>query len=145
VLTILAGMALLFCTGLIGVAFLAYQKAAAPDRSSPEVAANNYLIALLNDRNPTRARLFSCADQSRLANLQQFERDIENRERELDAAISVKIENLLVQRTDDTSATGSVDLRRVVTTDGTRQSLVDHWRLELVDEDGWRVCGGSAG
>ncbi|WP_213453927.1 hypothetical protein [Rhizomonospora bruguierae] len=113
-----------------------------PDRSSPDVAANNYLIALVIDRNPTRARLFSCADQSKLVNLHRFERDVEDQEQRLQSVISVKIENLQVQRTGDTTAIALVDLRRVVTTNGVRQSLTDRWQLELVDEGGWRVCGG---
>jgi hypothetical protein len=126
----------------LGIGFIAYNKEVTPDRRSPDVAANNYLIALMNDRNPTRARLFSCADQSQLSNLQQFESDVEARERELGATMSVKIENLRVEQRSGSSARISVDLRRVVTTDGARQSLVDRWQLDVIDEQGWRVCGG---
>jgi hypothetical protein len=143
VAAVLGGILALLCLGGVSVAYVVYDKATEADRSSPEVAVTNYLQALLMERDQSRAALYACEEASNLADVDALLAEIVDRERQLGVSITVNVENLRVERTDGTEAWVTVDLRRSATVDGVRQSLVDPWRFQVVDEDGWHVCGGA--
>ena len=54
-LTVVAGVLALLCLGGWLTGYVLYDRAAAPDRSAPDVVVDNYLRAFLVDRNDTRA------------------------------------------------------------------------------------------
>jgi hypothetical protein len=141
VLAVFGGVLALLCVGAVGLGLVLYREETRPDRSSPSLAADSYLRALLVERDDARADVFSCRDQRQLADITSFANDIEARERELGASIAVNLEDTQLVESREGSATVSIAIRRTAALDGTRQSLVDRWRLLLVRDDGWRVCG----
>jgi hypothetical protein len=138
---VVGGALALLCLGGASVAYVLYDRATAPDRSSPDVAVSNYLQALLMERDHTRASLYACNEASNLAEANALLAEIEDRERQLGVGITVNIENLQVGEADGSRASVAADLRRSATVDGVRQSVSDAWRFQAVDEGGWRVCG----
>lgn len=139
VLLLIAGAVALLCTGGAGVAFVAYRDATEPDRSSPDVTVSNYLRALLVERNDTRVDLYTCSS-SRLGAIRAFKDDVEARERQHSMRIVVSWGALTVQET-PRGATVDTEISRTIS-DGTEKEL-QNWRFDLVDEDGWRVCGAT--
>lgn len=120
------------------MALVAYRDATEPDRSSPDVAVDNYLRAFLVERNDTRAELYTCRTSKRFAEMDVMRRDIEAREAEFSINITVSWGSLTVNNQGDKSVVG-VELRRTIS-DGT-ESVRDTYHFDVVDEDGWRVCG----
>ena len=78
VLAVLGGMVALLCLGGLGVGLVLYDQATEPDRSAPDVVVDNYLRALLVDRNDAQAALYACEDSRRwLASLQALRDEID--------------------------------------------------------------------
>jgi len=129
---------------LVGGATIAgavwYDRQTAPDRSSPDVAADNYLRALLVERDETRVGLWACGDRSALAEMEAYRTEIVQREEQLHTSISVSWGPLTVNDRSDRSARVVVDIRRSASVDGTLQSVSDTWQLLTTNDDGWRVC-----
>ncbi|MCW6010410.1 hypothetical protein K1W54_38565 [Micromonospora sp. CPCC 205371] len=138
-LMMMGGLVALLCLGGAGVVFVAYREATEPDRSAPDVAVSNYLRALFVERNDVDASQHSCVNQSGLGPIEAFQSDLESREERFDTQFNVSWGSLIVDG-DDRAAEVSVDLQISALIDGVRQSDVQSWRFEVVDEDGWRVC-----
>ncbi|MGC4804127.1 hypothetical protein [Micromonospora sp. DT233] len=138
VLVVVAGVLGLLMVGGGITAVVMYQRAAAPDRSAPDVVVVNYLQSLLVARDQNRANLFTCG--GRVVEIESFRDQISAKEDELDVSISINIENIVVVEANSSSATVEAVIRRTAQVDGTQQSLTDGWRFKLSDQDGWRVC-----
>lgn len=123
---------------LAGIAW--YARETAPDRSAPDVAVDNYLRALLVERDDPRASLWACGDRSELAEIESFRREISAREEQLQLPISVNLEDLRVEQRSGREATLTVAVRRSALIDGSQQSVVDRFQMTAVNDDGWRVC-----
>jgi hypothetical protein len=141
VLAVLGGMVALLCLGGVGLVFVLYNEETKPDRSAPDVVVSNYLRALLVDRDDGRARIFECRTGAELGAVSTLKADLEAQEERLDTTILVSWGELFVERRDQRAAVVTTGIRRTAQVDGASQSLVDQWRFEVVDEDGWRVCG----
>ncbi|HEY0700536.1 MAG TPA: hypothetical protein VGD43_22365 [Micromonospora sp.] len=133
-------MLALLCVGGAGIAFVLYDKATKPDRSAPEVVVRNYLQALLIDRSHVRAEDYTCSEPGQLREIENFAKDVVDRERVLGVSIIVSIERIVVHSENGSSASVGVSVRRSATVDGVPQSLVDSWNFDLRNEGGWRVC-----
>ncbi len=140
VLAVAAGVVALLCLGGAGIVFMLYDDATEINRGSPDVAVDNYLRAFLVDRDDSQARLFRCEDTSGLAALDAFRTDIQSREGRYSIKILVSWSSLSVTKGGD-RATVSTDLRRSIS-DGTER-ISDRWEFQVVDRDGWRVCGAT--
>ncbi|MBM0238426.1 hypothetical protein JNW88_17025 [Micromonospora sp. ATA32] len=138
VLTVVAGVLALLCVGGAVVGFVLYDRATAPDRSAPDVVVVNYLQATLVARDDTKADLYSC--DRPLPAIEGFRDQMVSRERELDVAFSINIENVAVSKSGPSNATVFAVIRRSASIDGVQQSLTDSWRFDVVDQNGWRVC-----
>ncbi|MEH1127043.1 hypothetical protein [Micromonospora sp. CPCC 206061] len=138
-LMMVGGLVALLCLGGAGVAFVAYREATEPDRSAPDVAVSNYLRALFVERNDVDTSQYSCEDQAGLASIKAFMSDLESREERFGAQFNVSWGSLNTGG-GDRVAEVSVDLQISALIDGVRQSDVQSWRFEVVDEEGWRVC-----
>ncbi|BCB80351.1 hypothetical protein GCM10022251_04880 [Phytohabitans flavus] len=138
VLMLIAGALVLLCAGGAGVALVAYRDATEPDRSSPDVAVDNYLRAFLVDRNDTRAQLYACRTSAQLTVMDALRRDIEAREAEHSIKIMVSWGSLTVDERAGRSDV-TVEVRRAIA-DGS-ESDRQTYRFDVVDENGWRVCG----
>jgi len=120
-----------------GALLLTYHEATKIDRSNPEVVLIRYLDATFERKDPAMAGLYTCSDPKDLAPLGALRADLEKREKDFGVTISV------------TNGVMSLDRGTITTTltmeafkDGGRNSRwTEPWRFQMVDEDGWRVCG----
>ncbi|WP_433388333.1 hypothetical protein [Micromonospora sp. KLBMP9576] len=141
VLTVVASVVVSLCLGGVAAGFVLYNRAAAPDRGSPDVAVVNYLQAALVSRDQNRALLFTCGNS--LQPVENLRAQVERREQELSVSFSINIENVVVTMNGPTVATVAAVIRRSASVDGVQQSLTDPWRFQVEDRDGWRVCDGA--
>ncbi|MET8526935.1 hypothetical protein [Micromonospora sp. NPDC005172] len=141
VLIVVGGVLGLLLLGGVATGFVLYNRAAAPDRSAPDVVVDNYLRAFLVDRNDARANLYTCEGETQLDSVRSLRSDLLAREQELDVTILVSWGSLEVE---DHGKAASVvtTVRRSATVDGIQQSLTDTWQFDVKDQEGWRVCGG---
>ncbi|WP_405434779.1 hypothetical protein [Micromonospora sp. NBC_00617] len=142
VLTVVGGVLALLCLGAIATGYVLYNRAAAPDRSAPDVAVDNYLRAFLVDRNDARADQYTCEGGTQLEPLRALRADLLTRERQLDVSILVSWGSLEVNDQGNI-ATVVTTVRRSATVDGTQQSLTDTWQFDVRKQEGWRVCSGA--
>ncbi|MFI6784066.1 hypothetical protein [Micromonospora sp. NPDC050276] len=141
VLTVVAGVLALLCLGGVATAYVWYNRAAAPDRSTPDVVVINYLQATLVSRDSNRAKLFTC--DGAVASVDKFAAEVTEREQELGVSFSINIEDVAVSKTAAADASVTAVIRRSAAIDGVHQSLADTWRFDVEDREGWRVCAGS--
>ncbi|MDG9673316.1 hypothetical protein QCZ28_04775 [Micromonospora sp. DH14] len=141
VLTVAAGVLALLCLGGIATAYVWYDRASTPDRSTPDVTVINYLQATLVSRDSNRAKLFTC--DGAVSSVDEFAVDVARREQELGVSFSINIEDVAVVEAAAAEASVIAVIRRSAAIDGIHQSLTDTWRFDLQDREGWRVCAGS--
>ncbi|MGC4852689.1 hypothetical protein ACLQ24_04675 [Micromonospora sp. DT4] len=141
VLTVVGGVLALLLLGGVATGFVLYNRAAAPDRSTPDVVVDNYLRAFLVDRNDARANLYTCEGATQLDSVRSLRSDLVAREQELNVTILVSWGSLDVEG-HGKAASVVTTIRRSATVDGTQQSLTDTWQFDVKDQEGWRVCGG---
>lgn len=129
--------------GAMGAGFVWYDQATRPDRSAPDLVVSHYLRAVLVERDDTRADLFVCAAPE-LDGLRGLRDEIEQRERAFDVSVRVSWGALTRTRV----AADRETVRTEVTIAGvagaeTRSERTETWSFDLVDTDGWRVCGAT--
>lgn len=135
-------MVLLVLAGAV-FAYVAYDRATAPNRSAPDVVVDNYLRAFLVDHNDTKASLFTCEDEpSGLGELRALRDDLRSREQRFDTNFMVKWGRLQV-RGQDRTAEVDVDLTISAYVAGTSQGDRQSWRFTTRLGEDWRVCGGT--
>ncbi|MGW1448130.1 hypothetical protein ACWCO3_07550 [Micromonospora sp. NPDC002411] len=142
VFTVVAGVLAVLCMAGAVTGYVLYNRAAAPDRSAPDVAVDNYLRAFLVDRNDARADLYTCEGGAQLEAIRTLRSDLLVREQQLGVTIHVSWGSLEVNDHGSTSSVVTV-IRRSATVDGVQQSLTDTWRFDVEKQNGWLVCSGS--
>lgn len=135
---LVAAVVALLCLGGSLVAYRLYDDATGPDRSAPDVVVDNYLRAYLVDRDDARADQYVCRDAADLGPLRALRDDIQAREQQYGVRIAVTWGSLQVETVDERRAV-TTDVRRTIA-DGSERAQ-DRWQFEVVDQDGWRVCG----
>lgn len=135
-----AGVLALLCLGGVGVAVLLYDEETKIERAEPGAVADSFLRAYLVNRDEKEMSLFTCKSGGDFADLEAYRTDIQNRESRFTMSIRVTWEGLRVS-VNGKQSTVDADLTRSIA-DGTER-ITDTWRLALVDEDGWRVCGAT--
>jgi len=138
---VLAAASAVLCLSAAVIGFLAYDRATRPDRSAPDVVADNYLRGLLVNRSDANANLYACRDPGgALAPIEALRDELIQREREFDVTVTVTWGALAV-------AGDRVDVELTIRTpvpDGGTARSTQRWSLTTVEEDGgWRVCGAS--
>ncbi|MEU5723801.1 hypothetical protein ABZ783_18515 [Micromonospora sp. NPDC047738] len=143
VLTVVAGVLALLCAGGAVVGFVLYDRATAPDRSAPDVVVDNYLRAFLVDRNDIRAQEFACDAGDDLNAVRGLREELERREANFNVVVRVSWGPLTsVKNGDGESVTTTLTISS--SADGRmRSSRREDWQFQVVDKDGWRVCGGK--
>ncbi|MGC4895072.1 hypothetical protein [Micromonospora sp. DT31] len=139
VLAVVAGVVALLCVGGGVTGFLLYDRATAPDRSSPEVAVASYIQYFFVQRNDAKAAEFVCKGMAKLEQVQSLRDDLVAREQRFQTTISTSWENLTVEQEDD-KAQVRVDLVISASVDGIRQGDRQGWVFETTRESGWGVC-----
>jgi len=112
-----------------GVAFLLYDRATEIDRSTPAVAVEQFVYAAFVDKDSDRVELFTCPQWTK-------ERTAEVQGR-FDPEVKVTLADAAVQSQQEQQAVVTARMRLVF------RDFVDFqdWRFELVEDNGWRVCG----
>lgn len=131
-------MLALLCLGVLALGYVVYDEATAPDRSAPDVVVDNYLRAYLVDRDDARADQYACEDASGLTAMRELRDDIQAREQRYSVRIVVSWGSLHVESAPEGRVV-TTEVRRTIA-DGSERAQ-DRWRFDLVDRDGWRVCG----
>lgn len=132
----------LLCLGGGAALFVYYDKATAPDLSSPALVTRKYLAAYLLDRDDVKAAQFRCADDGGLADVRALRSDIDSRQTTYKIKITVSIDSVTETSRSDTTATTTADIVLSTVIDGKSQSAVEHWVFSLKDGGGWLVCSG---
>ena len=135
-----AGILALLCLGGIGVAVLLYDEETKIVRAEPDAVADNFLRAYLVNRDDERASLYQCKSGGDFQKIADYRADIVTREKQFSVGIRVTWTTFAIQTNGDRSE-AETDL--VKTASGQPGRLTDTWRLSLVDQDGWRVCGAT--
>ena len=143
VVGVVAGVLALLCTGGAVAGFVLYDRATAPDRSAPDVVVDNYLRAFLVDRNDTKAEEFACKSDGDLDAVRGLRAEVEQREANFDVVVRVSWGPLTrVENGDGESVTTTLTISS--SADGqTRSSRREDWQFQVVERDGWRVCGAN--
>jgi hypothetical protein len=144
VLMMVVGVVALLCLGGTGVAFVAYREATEPDRSAPDVVVDNYLRAMFVERNEAAVGDYTCSGQPDLAAARVLRDEIERREVDFDVEVRVSWGRLSRSRLDDRREVVETELTIASSAQGaSRGRRTENWRFDVVDEDGWRVCGAA--
>jgi hypothetical protein len=112
-----------------GVGFVLYNRATEIDRSTPTVAVHQFLRAAFFDKDDDRVKLFTCPQWTR-------ERTSEVQGR-FESEVKVTWEEVVVQSRQERQAVVTARMRLVF------QGFIDFqlWRFDVVEDNGWRVCG----
>jgi hypothetical protein len=115
-----------------GVGFVLYNRATEIDRSTPTVAVHQFLDAVFLDQGEDQVRLFSCPEWT-------SDRTAEMRGG-FDAAVRLSWDTVTEQSRVDGRAqvTAKLYLRYPGELAPSGEQL---WRFEVVEQNGWRVCG----
>ncbi|MEU4239086.1 hypothetical protein [Actinoplanes sp. NPDC026619] len=135
-----AGLLGLLCLGGVGVAISLYDGATEIKRTAPDAVVDNFVRAYLVNRDEKEVQLYACKSGADFAQLDAYRTDIENRESRYSMSIQVTWEGLRVS-TNGTKGSVELDLTRAIQ-DGSEQ-ITNTWRFDVVDQDGWRVCGAN--
>ncbi|MGC1211481.1 MAG: hypothetical protein WA890_09505 [Micromonospora sp.] len=142
VLAVVAGVLALLCVGGAAVGYVLYDRATAPDRSAPDVVVDNYLRAFLVDRDDTKAADFACEGGGDLGAVQSLRDELEQREASFNVVVRVSW-GALARAKKENGELVTTTLTISSSADGqTRSSRREEWQFDVVDRDGWRVCGG---
>jgi hypothetical protein len=140
---VVAGVVALLCLGGAVTGYVLYDRATAPDRSAPDVVVANYIQAFLNDRNDAKAEQFACREEDGLRAMRTLRQELEQREASFDVVVRVRWGPLTrVKDGEGESVTTTLTISSSANGQP-RSSRREDWRFHVVDEDGWRVCGGS--
>jgi hypothetical protein len=116
--------------GTIGV--VAYDKATAIDRSTPEVTVQQFLTAVFVDNDPTRVQLFVCPGFDPSDAIAQAARLTDSQ---------AKTSWDTVIASDQSDQTAEVDVRMRYRYPGElAPSASARWQFHTRNQDGWRVC-----
>ena len=137
-LLVIAVVAVGLCLGGSITAYVLYDKATQPDRRTPRGAFEEYLDARVNGSTPERLGLLVC----RSSDLREFDNLVTALEaREADSGLDIQIgtaDTQIIEIASDRAAAETTIVMTVV--QGSARQDRQHWRFELADEDGWRVC-----
>jgi hypothetical protein len=133
------GATAFLCLGGLGTAYVAYDKATEPNRTSPAAVVDNYLQATFNARSDAQARLYTCKDPKALTDSQAQVADVQDLERRHGARIAVSWDGPIA-RTSGSVSSVEVTLRLNVVVGGKPQEELQRWQFSLINQGGWRVC-----
>jgi hypothetical protein len=112
-----------------GAAFLLYDRATKIDRSTPAVAVDQFVHATFVDKDDDRVELFTCPQWTRARTAEVQE--------QFDSEVKVTLASVAVESQQEQQAVVMARMRLVF------RDFVDFqdWRFEVVEDNGWRVCG----
>lgn len=135
-----AGILALLCLGGVGVAVALYDGATEIKRTAPDAVTDNFLRAYLVNRDDERAALYMCKSGGNFDQIAAYRKDITTREKDYSVGIRVTWTGFTVATQADT---GTVSTELIKTTADQSGRKANEWQFDVVDQDGWRVCGAS--
>jgi len=135
-----AGILALLCLGGVGVIVSLYDGATEIKRSAPDAVVDNFLRAYLVNRDDKRAALYMCKSGGNFDQIAAYRTDIATREKDFSVGIRVTWSSFTVATQGDK---GTISTELIKTTTDQSGRLGNRWQFDLVDRDGWRVCGAS--
>jgi len=139
-LALVGGVVALLCLGGVGVAVSLYDNATKINRSAPDAVVDNFLRAYLVNRDDKEAALYECKSGADLTRIAALRSDVLGREKHYSIAIRFTWTSLTIE-TVAGRTTVSTDVFRAISDGSERTS--DRWQFQMVNQDGWRVCGAS--
>ena len=139
IVAMVAGIAALLCLGGVGVFISLYDEATEIKRAEPDAVVDGYLRAYLVNRDEDETRLFTCKSGGDFAAITAFRAEMLQAEAAASTSIQVTWEDLRVSA-GESQGVVEVDLTRSV---GNTEQVTDTWRFDVVEQDGWRVCGAA--
>ena len=139
-LALVGGVMALLCLGSVGVVVSLYDNATKIKRSAPDAVVDNFLGAYLVNRNDDEAALYECKSGGNFEAIAAFRADVTSREKSFSVGIRVSWSSFTVSTTGN-RGTVTTDLTKS-TSDGT-ETITKPWQFNMVDLDGWRVCGAT--
>lgn len=112
--------------------FVLYDRATAIDRSTPAIVADQFLESALIHQDPARVGLFTCRGWPPSEALHQVLPRV-------GPDVGVSWGDIVAEETGG-SARVFVQVRFSLSGGGAIQRQIESWQLQLVREDGWRVC-----
>ncbi|WP_327006660.1 hypothetical protein OHA72_04915 [Dactylosporangium sp. NBC_01737] len=138
-LLVVAVVAVGLCLGGGITAYVLYDKATTPDRSTPEGVLEQYLDAKFSSRDNIRAKLFECPGAN-LADVETALTDVKSREARFSIMITVKPASFDVQVTGK-RAEAKVTLNVLVPEADGRETLsLQEWQFLLENNRSWLIC-----
>ncbi|BCJ71524.1 hypothetical protein CS0771_10680 [Catellatospora sp. IY07-71] len=124
-------------------AVLTYHEATKIDRSNPKVVLDEYLRAIMVEKDPVGVELYSCEDGGQLNAIRNFRNELDQREKDFSVEIEVSWGAIdLVGESQTQLAT--TDLVIIARKQGAVESRSrERWQFGLSDQDGWRVCSSA--
>jgi hypothetical protein len=143
-LAVVLGIATLICVGVGAVAFRYYDKATQPNRSTPDVAVDNYLRAVLVNDDSSEAQKYSCVDRSALSTFEAFHANAVAAAEQLGDTASFSWTSIHVDRSAQT-AKAAVTIEQNTFDGATQVASSEHqWRFTVLGPTVWRVCAALA-
>jgi hypothetical protein len=138
-LIVVAVAALGLCLGGSITAYVLYDKATQPDRSTPEGVLEQYVDAKFSSRDDIRAKLFECSS-SDLADVEAALTAVKERESRFSIKVTVKPVSYDVD-VRDKEANVRVTLKVLVPENDGRETVsLQEWRFSLKHDRSWLIC-----
>ncbi|MFG2037739.1 hypothetical protein [Dactylosporangium sp. NPDC048998] len=139
VLLVLAAVAALVCLGGSLTAYVLYDKATTPDRSTPEGVIEQYVDVKFNVRDDHRARLFECPSADITA-VSSTLNEVKALEARYSTSATVRPGSFAVSvNGDEADVDGTLNI--VVTESSGGQSITEQrWRFHLSKNRTWLLC-----
>jgi hypothetical protein len=137
-----AGILALLCLGGVGVFISFYDEATKIERTAPDAVVDSFLRAYLVNRDDEEAALFTCKSGANLAAVSALRAELIKRETDFSVSVNVSWSSLTVSGTEEGKRTVATDLIIAGSSGGDALSRrSESWSFDLIDQDGWRVCG----
>lgn len=130
----------LLCLGGVGIAISLYDGATKIERSAPDAVVDNFLGAYLVNRDDEEAALYQCKSGGDFSHIQQYRSEISTREKEFSVGIAITWSSLDVATNGD-KGTVTTELTKTLSSQTGRRA--NSWQFDVVNQDGWRVCGAT--
>jgi hypothetical protein len=134
------GLMVLLCLGGVGVFVSLYDGATQIKRSAPDAVVDNFLRAYLVTRDDKEASLYTCKSGLELSRLRAYRDDIVGREKDFSVGIRVSWSSLTVTTKGDKGTVTAELIKTIIDRTGRD---ANSWQIDVVDQDGWRVCGAT--
>ncbi|MET7398444.1 hypothetical protein ABZS66_33645 [Dactylosporangium sp. NPDC005572] len=139
VLLAIVSISALVCLAGSLTAYVLYDKATTPDRSTPEGVLEQYIEVKFNTRDEPRAKLFECSSADLVA-LEQALNDAKALEARFSASVTITPASFDVSVHGDDADVRAILNFVVPEADGRKTTSRQEWNFELRYDKSWLIC-----